>query len=106
MSTADMILLLAKGKYGSTKPKIVILHVLNKILTFDIPQKQKNGGAIYSYDLKSCYNRIVHAFAALEMHRTGAARSATVNMFDTVQKLRHKVRTAFGDWDNTFGGET
>ena len=55
--------------------------------------------------LKSYYDRIVHSFAALAMRRAGAAELATVSMFKTLQKLRHKVRTAFGDSDESFGGE-
>ena len=52
--------------------------------------------------MKSCYDRIVHAFASLAMRRAGAAESATVSMFETLQKLKHKVRTAFGDSDDFF----
>ena len=33
------------------------------------------------------------------------SESATVSMFDTIQKLKHQVRTAFGDSEDTFGGE-
>ena len=39
------------------------------------------------------------------MKRAGAAESATVSMFSTIQDLKHKVRTAFGDSDESFGGE-
>ena len=67
-------------------------------------QQNKKGG-ICSCDLKSCYDRIVHSFAALAMRRAGAAESATISMFDTIQKLKHQVRTAFGDSEETFGGE-
>ena len=102
---AEKALLLANEQYGSRKRKTAILHALNKRLTFDILRQQKKGSAICSSDLKSCYDRIVHSFAALAMRRAGAAESATVSMFKTLQKLRHKVRTAFGDSDESFGGE-
>ena len=39
------------------------------------------------------------------MRRAGAGESATVSMFETIQKLKHKVRTAFGDSEDSFGGE-
>ena len=47
----------------------------------------------------------MHSFATLAMRRVEAAESATVYMFSTIQKLQHQVRTAFGDSDETFGGE-
>ena len=55
--------------------------------------------------MKSCYDRIVHYFAALAMERPGASESATVSMFSTIQELKHRVRTVFGDPDESFGGE-
>ena len=105
MYKAEAAQLLAKEQYGSRKRKAAISHALNKRLTFDIMRQQKKRGGICSCDLKSCYDRIVHSFAALAMRRAGAAKSATVSMFDTIQKLKHQVRTAFGDSEDTFGGE-
>lgn len=39
------------------------------------------------------------------MQTSGATESATVSMSQTVQDLKHKVRTAFGDSEDTFGGD-
>ena len=39
------------------------------------------------------------------MRRAGVAESVNVCMFDTIQKLKHKVRTAFGNSEESFGGE-
>ena len=105
MFKAEKAKILAKEQYGSRKKKAAITHALNKRLTFDILRQQRKKGGICSCDLKSCYDRIVHSFAALAMKRAGAAESATVSMFSTIQDLKHKVRTAFGDSDESFGGE-
>ena len=105
MSIAEKALILAKEQYGSRKKKSAITHALNKRLTFDILRQQRKGGGICSCDLKSCYDRIIHSFASLAMRRAGVAESATVCMFDTIQKLKHQVRTAFGDSEEFFGGE-
>ena len=58
-----------------------------------------------SCDLKSCYDRIVHDFASLATRKAGAAESSTTSMFSTIQQLKHRVRTAFGDSKESFGGE-
>ena len=105
MQQAEKRKILANEQYGSRKKKAAILHALNKRLTFDILRQQKQNAGICSCDLKSCYDRIVHSFAALAMRRAGAAESSTTSMFSTIQKLQHKVRTAFGDSEGTFGGE-
>lgn len=39
------------------------------------------------------------------MGRAGATKSSTTNIFATIQKLKHKVRTVFGDSDDTFEAE-
>ena len=52
-----------------------------------------------------CCDRIDHAFAALLMRRAGVIELVIVSMFDTIHKLKHQVRTAFGDSEELFGGE-
>ena len=97
---------MAKEQYGSRKRKAAIHHTLNKRLTFNILQQQRVKVGVYSCDLKSCYDRIVHYFASLSMRRIGAAESSTVSMFSTVQKLRkHTVGTAFRYPDLLYSGE-
>ena len=105
MQYAENYELIAPVQYGGRKRKSANTHALNKRLIFDILRQKRQSSAICSCDLKSCYDRVVHAFAALAMRRAGVAESATVSMFDTIQKLVHRVRTAFGDSIDSFGGE-
>ena len=72
---------------------------------FDILRQQNNGAGICSCGLKLCYNRIVHAFLVLTTRSSGVTESVTFSMFDTIQKLKHQVRAAFGDSEEVFGGE-
>ena len=97
--------LISTVQYGGRKRRAANGHALNKRLFFDKLRQTRKKGAVCSCDLKSCYDRIVHAFAALAMRRAGVAETATVSMFQTIQNLVHKVRTAFGDCDESFGGE-
>ena len=84
---------------------MVILHALNKRLTFDIFLQQKKSTGICSCDLKSCYDRIVHSCVTLAIRRASVADLSTISMFATIQKLKHKVRTVYGGPEDTFGGE-
>jgi hypothetical protein len=45
----------------------------------------------------SCYDRIAHVAAALAMRRGGAPKTAVHCMLNTMQQLRHYIRTAYGD---------
>ena len=76
-----------------------------KRLMFDLLRQTKRPAGIYSCDLHSCYDRIVHSFASLAMQRAGAPRTAIVSMLKTISKLKHTVRTIYGDSEQTFGGE-
>ena len=71
----------------------------------DIARQLRKPTGIGSCDLKSCYDRISHAFASIAMQRGGAPIEPIICMFQTIQRLIHSVRTTFGDSDKTFGGE-
>jgi hypothetical protein len=57
-----------------------------------------------SCDLKSCYDRITHAASSLSLQRIGISKTEVTSMFESIQRMRHKVRTSFGDSDITHGG--
>ena len=61
--------------------------------------------AMTSCDLAGCYDRIVHTAAALALLRIGISHSKIETMFNSIQKMVHKIRTAFGDSETTYGGE-
>ena len=104
MQEAESNQALAREQYGSRKKKTAIECALNKRLTFDILRQMKLSAGICSCDLKSCYDRIVHSFVSLEMQRSGSPAAAVESMFTTIHKLKHVVRTSFGDSEQSFGG--
>ena len=58
-----------------------------------------------SCDLAGCYDRIVHTAAALALLRIGVPHAKIECMFSTIQRMVHRVRTAFGDSEGTYGGD-
>ena len=50
-----------------------------------------------SNDAKSCYDRIVHSALSLALQRIGVSRGPIESMLTSIQKLKHYVRTAYGD---------
>jgi hypothetical protein len=56
-------------------------------------------------NLKGCYDRIVHNAAALALLRIGVSKAKIHSMFDTIQRIVHRIRTGFGDATETYGGD-
>ena len=87
---------LAREQYGSRKHHQSSTAATNKVLTMDLLRLRRQAGALCSNDAKSCYDRIVHNVAALAMRRQGAPKNAVNSLLLTLQKAKHKIRTAFG----------
>ena len=81
-------------------------NALNKRLVFDQFRFKKKPFGMCTCDLKSCYDRIVHSAASIALQRIGIALPRIQCMFATVQRLVHRVRTAYGRSEGTFGGDT
>ena len=105
MISAEQSRTIASQQYGSRKGMTAIECALNKRLLYDIARQTKRPLGVCSCDLKSCYDRILHNFAAVAMQRAGAPRPAIVSMLNTIGNLKHAVRTVYGDSEETFGGE-
>ena len=80
-------------------------HALNRALTFDHFLYTRQPYCLASCDLEGCYDRIIHTAAALALRRVGVKPQKLETMFDSIQKMVHKIRTIFGDSDSTYGGE-
>ena len=79
-------------------------NALSKRLVFDYFRFKKRSFGMCACDLKSCYDRVVHTAASLALQRVGVPVSKIKCMFGTIQKLIHRIRTAFGLSKRTFGG--
>ena len=80
-------------------------NALNKHLMFDYARLRRQPFAVCACDLKSCYDRIVHNAATLALRRAGVRQSDIESMFGTIQQMIHKVRTAFGDSEQTYSAD-
>jgi hypothetical protein len=58
---------IAPKQYGSRASLSSINHCINKLLSFDILRQTRTAGAVCINDMKGCYDRIVHSFAAMCM---------------------------------------
>ena len=61
--------------------------------------------ALTSCDLAGCYDRIIHMAAALVMLNVEISHNRVKTMFNTIQKMIHRIRTVYGDSEISYGGE-
>jgi hypothetical protein len=78
---------MAQEQGGSHKNHQAFELGLNKCLTMGQLRFLKWPGVLCSNDMKSCYDRIVHAVASLCLQRQGISESEVVCMFSTLQDL-------------------
>ena len=105
MNHAEKMGNLAREQYGSRKHHQSSTAATNKVLTMDLLRLRHQAGALCSNDAKSCYDRIVHSVAALSMRRQGAPKGAVASLLLTLQKAKHRIRTAFGISKTHYGGD-
>ena len=79
-------------------------NALAKRLVFDYYRLKKKPFAMCACDLKACYDRVVHNAASLALQRVGIPLNDIKCMFGTIQQLVHRIRTAFGLSNSTYGG--
>ena len=95
---------LAREQY-SRPGRTAAAHALNRRLIFDTQLTKRIPYSLAMSDLKSCYDRVVHSAVSLAFQRLGIPITVIVSMFDSIQRMVHRVRTAFGDSDDTYGGD-
>jgi hypothetical protein len=89
--------LLPKEQYGSRKGHNSIDHAVHKRLAYDIMRQSRRAGALCSNDAKSCFDRVVHSIAMLAYRRLGVAVPPVKCMLETIQNMKHHIRTNYGD---------
>ena len=105
MKKAEEKGLLAPEQYGSRKKLSAEKHALNKRLLLDILRMEKRPGVLCANDAKSCYDRILHFAAYISLRRVGLPKQTVISMLEPIRTMEHRVRTAYGDAEITYGGD-
>ena len=69
---------LAKEDFGGRKGISVAMQAVNLRLSMDLPLQKRFPTAVIAVDLVSCYDRIIHAIAAICLRRLGHKRGPVV----------------------------
>lgn len=97
--------LLALEQFGSRKNKATIGHATNKRFTLDLIRQSRQNAIYIANDAKSCYDRIILMVAYLTMRNFGIPTTAAKSTIDSILRMKHYVRTKYGDSTTQCGGE-
>ena len=70
-----------------------------KNLYFDYLRTMKSNGAFLAMDLENCFDRMAHPISSLCAQRLGVSPNISKCMITSLCKMKHYVRTAYGDSD-------
>jgi hypothetical protein len=96
---------LADEQYGSRKNKSAIEHALNKRLILDHIRQFRKQAIYCANDARSCYDRILFIVAYLTLRIFGVPKEAARCSVDTICRMKHYIRTIFGDSQDYYGGK-
>ena len=91
-------------QYGSRRQRSSIEVALNRRLLSDLSRQKRRPIAIAGVDAAHCYDRVAHPFAVLACRAVGVKQCVVHTIFSAVQRMKMKVRTAFGESDDWYGG--
>ena len=76
---------------------------LVKIMIFDQMRFNKINGSFIAMDLMNCFDRMAHPVSSLATQRLGVHPNIATCMVKTLCKMKHFIRTAYGDstWSYT-----
>ena len=81
-------------------------QIVSKRAVLDHSCYQRKIICLTSSDLEACYDRIIHTAASLALLRVGISHNKINSMFETIQKMTHRIRTLYGDSTITWGGDS
>jgi len=75
-----------------------------KVLFYDYLRLTKRNGAFITMDLRNCFDRMAHPVTSLSVQRLGVSANVTKCMIKTICRMKHYIRTAYGDSDWSYIG--
>ena len=102
MDRAMKLNLIPSSQYAK-KGSNCIDAALVKILYFEHLRFRKLNGTVVMNDLMQCFDRMAHPVSALATRRLGVPPMIVRSMVKSLTRMKHFVRTAYGDSDSFYG---
>ena len=75
-----------------------------KVLFYDYLRLTRRNGSFIMMDLKNCFDRMAHPVTSLAVQRLGVSKNITKCMIKTLCRMKHHIRTAYGDSTWAYSG--
>ena len=98
--------LINTGQYGSVPGKTAIELVMLNQISNDICRTNKINLIRFENDASACYDRILVHLGMLAARRCGMPTNAVKLHADTLERMKYKVKTAFGVSPNHYSSQT
>ena len=76
-----------------------------KIMFFDHLRMNRKQGAFIAMDLMQCFDRMAHPITSIAAQRLGVPKKIIKCMINALVRMKHFVRTAYGDSDRYYIGK-
>ena len=96
--------LISECQYAQ-KGKKAIEAALVKVLFLDHLRITKQAGSLTMNDLMQCFDRMCHSVCSLATRRLGTGPRVLQSMLTTIQRMKHFIRTAYGDSRHHYGND-
>ena len=88
-----------------TREKVAIYQAICKRCLIDHNHSTRSSVPITSSDLAGYYDRIIYTAADLALLLVNIPHSRRYSMFDSIERIIHRIRTTYGDSEIPYGGD-
>ena len=96
--------LLSESQYAQKKKQAIDAGLV-KVLFLDHLRITKTAGSLTMNDLMQCFDRMSHGAVSIASRRLGVGPRVIQSMLTTIQKMKHYIRTAYGDSRECYGND-
>ena len=96
--------IIPKEQFGSRQQHSAIEVAINRRILMDISRQTHQTLGIIGADAANCYDRVVHSYASMMSRSWGMPQAPLHTMFSTIQQMKMKVRTGYGESTLQYGG--
>ena len=89
----------------TTRGKAAIDQVISKRSLIDHNHLTRSRFTLTSSDLAGCYDRILYTSTALTLLHIGIPHSRICSMFDSIQRMIHRIGTTYMDYKISYGSD-
>ena len=94
----------SKSQYAQKGKQAIDAGLVNVLFFYHL-RVTKTAGSLIMNDLMQCFDRMSYGAVSLASRRLGVGPRIIQSMLTTIQKMKHFIRTAYGDSREYYGND-